>query len=139
MFQGCKSSVLARQNVRDLVTCVQCNKQWCIYSECALSNPENRELKSTLRKYSFYCGCMITPDASFLSGTVVTRLELTCSSPMEWAFYPRTKISLQKDISCYCIRKDVQADNELKKQFKTLLPFFYSAKKKARILLSEFH
>ena len=77
MCQGCKSSVLARQNVRDLVTCVQCNKQRCIYSECALSNPENRELKSTLRKYSFYCGCMITPDASFLSGTVVTRLELS--------------------------------------------------------------
>ena len=124
MCQGCKSSVLARQNVRDLVTCVQCNKQRCIYSECALSNPENRELKSTLRKYSFYCGCMITPDASFLSGTVVTRLELTCSSPMEWAFYP-----LQKDISCYCIRKDVQADNELKKQFKTLLLFLFCKEK----------
>ena len=26
MFQGCKSSVLVSQNVRDVVTCVQCNK-----------------------------------------------------------------------------------------------------------------
>ena len=131
MFQGCKSSVLVGQNVRDVVTCIQCNKQRCIYSEHALSNWENRELKSILHKYSFHCGCMITPDVSFLLGMVFTRLELTCSSPMELPFYANTKIYVQKDI-CYCIRKGVQEDKELKKQFKTILPLCLSCKEKGK-------
>ena len=41
---------------------------------------------------------MITPDVSFLSGTVFTILELTCSTPMEWAFYASIKIFVQKDM-----------------------------------------
>ena len=39
---------------------------------------------------------MFTPDVSFLSVKVFTRLELTCSSPMEWAFYASTKISYKR-------------------------------------------
>ena len=122
MFRGCKSSVPVSQNVWDVMTCVQCNKQQHIYSERALSNRDNRVLKYILHKYSFFCWCMITPDISCLSGTVFNRLELMCSSPMEWGFYAGTKISIQKDICCYCIRKDLQADKELKKQLKTVLP-----------------
>ena len=30
---GCKSSVLVGRNVRNVVTCAQCKKQRCIYSE----------------------------------------------------------------------------------------------------------
>ena len=75
---------------------------------------------------------MITPDVRFLLGTIFTRLELTCSSPMAWAFYASTKRSVQKDICCYCIRKDVQADKELKKQFKTVLPLCLSCKEKGK-------
>ena len=51
---------------------------------------------------------------------------------MEWAFYASTKISVQKDICCYCIRKDVQADKELKKQFKAVLPLCSSCKEEAK-------
>ena len=136
MFQGCKSSVLVGQNVRDVVTCIQCNKQRCIYSEHALSNWENRELKSILHKYSFHCGCMITPDVSFLLGMVFTRLELTCSSPMELPFYANTKIYVQKDI-CYCIRRASKKIKNWRSNSKPYCLCVYPAKKKARIRLSK--
>ena len=132
MFQGCKSSVLVSQNVRDVVTCVQCNKLRCIYSERALSNRENRKLKSILNKYSFYCRCMITPDVSFLSGTVFTRLGVG----VLWS----TKICIQK--GSYVVIASGRRSKQIKNWrsiSKSCCLCVYPAKKKARILLSEVH
>ena len=125
MFQGCKSSVLVSQNVRDVVTCVQCNKLRCIYSERALSNRENRKLKSILNKYCFYCRCMITPDVSFLSGTVFTRLGVGVLCKYK-------NMYTKGQLCCYCIREEVQADKELKKHFKIVLPLCLSRKEKGK-------
>ena len=46
--------------------------------------------------------------------------------------YASTNISIQKDIYCYSIRKDVQAGKELKKQFKTMLSLCLSCKEKGK-------
>ena len=126
MFQGCNSSVLVGQNIRDVVTCIQYSKQQCTFSEHALSNQENRELKSVLCKYSFCCGCMITPDVTFLS-----------------SFYQvRTYVFKSYGVGVLCKYKNIcttehmlllhqegcPSRHELKKEFKTVSPLRLSCK-----------
>ena len=65
---------------------------------------------------------MITPDVSSLSGTVFTRLEVTCNSPVEWAYYGTQMKGVKKDIRAYCVKDGTEIDAELKKCFKTVLP-----------------
>ena len=50
-IQGCKSSNLTAQNVRDVVKCSTCKKPRCIYATRALSNREMIELR---KKPFFY-------------------------------------------------------------------------------------
>ena len=57
-----------------------------------------------------------------LSGSVFTRLEMQCKTPIQWAYYSITKITSQKDLCCHCSKQGAQHDKELKKLFKTVLP-----------------
>ena len=81
-----------------------------------------REINTVIRKYDFVCGCLITPDISSLSGQVFTRLELSCQSPLEWAYYGATKTAVRKDACCHCGKVDATVDKELLKCYKTVLP-----------------
>ena len=118
--------------MRETVACNECRKPRCVYAERALTNREHRELKGIVRKYDFVCGCSITPDVSFLSGTVFTRLELSCQSPLEWPYFAATKVSVRKDICAYCCRKGVSPDAKTKKKFKTVLPICLPCKAMGR-------
>ena len=82
-IQGCKSTTLIAQN-------------FCIYAKSQLSNRETNELKKIIKNYHYVCGCIITPDSSFLIGAVFTRLELHCKSPIEAMCYGASKISNRK-------------------------------------------
>ena len=123
-FQGCTSQTLTAQNVRDTIVCSNCAKPRCVYMQKQLSEKDARELKSVKRRFgtSYICGCAIAPDDSGLLGKVFTRLELACSSPIEWAYYGTNKINVRKDRCTYCAKKGVTVDQELKKEFKTVLP-----------------
>ncbi|XP_066934136.1 uncharacterized protein [Clytia hemisphaerica] len=120
--QGCKSSMLTSQNVREIVKCKSCTKPRCIYSKANLSYSEQRELRKIIRSYDYVCGCLITPDVSFLAGKVFTRLEMHCQSPVEWSYYSASKVNTRQDLCCHCIKKDSKVDKEEKKLFKTVLP-----------------
>ncbi len=114
--------MLTGQNVRDVVTCKSCSKPRCVYSKGNLTNREQRELRKITRSYDYVCGCLITPDISFLSGTVFTRLEMHCKTPVEWSFYSANKINTRKDLCCHCTKKDSKVDVDEKKLYKTVLP-----------------
>ena len=81
-----------------------------------------RVKKNVIRKYDYVCGCLITPDGSMLSGSVFTRLEMHCKTPVEWVYYGAAKITAQKDLCRHCSKQGAQQDKELKKLFKTVLP-----------------
>ena len=121
-IQGCKSSALTAQNVRSTVSCRICKKLRCIYAVRVLTNRENNELKRVIRDFDYICGCLVTPDDSFLAGTVFTRLELHCGAPMEYMYYGATKITVRKDLCGHCGKPRATTDQELKRYFKTVLP-----------------
>ena len=119
-IQGCKSSVLTAQNVRSTVSCRICKKLRCIYAARVLTGRENNELKRVIQHFDYICGCLITHEDSFLAGTVFTRLELHCGSPME--YYGASKITVRKDLCAHCGKSRATTDQDLKKLFKTVLP-----------------
>ena len=57
-----------------------------------------------------------------LSGSVFPRLEMHCKTPIEWAYYGTTKITVPRDLCCHCSKQGSQQDKELKNLFKTVLP-----------------
>lgn len=63
---------------------------------------------------------MITPDVSHLSGSVFTRLELNCESPIEWAYY--NSALGRKDVCAHCGVRNALVDKDLIKEYKTVLP-----------------
>ena len=93
---------------------------------------QNRELKSVIRKYDYLCGCQITPDVSSLAGTVFTRLDITCDSPVEWSYYGATKVPVHKDMCAYCGVLGADTDQQLLKVFKTVLPLCSMCKSKGK-------
>ena len=114
--------MLTAQHVRDLVKCVECTKPRCIYSKQQLTDREKREVRRIMRSYDFHCGCMVTPNISFLSGVIFTRLELNCSSPIEWAYYGSSVRNAQKNLCSHCGKNSGSVDPELKKYYRTVLP-----------------
>ena len=65
---------------------------------------------------------MFTPEVSFLLVKVFARLELTCSSPIEWAFYASTNI---------CTKGFMLLLHQ-EERLKTVLPFCLSYKEKGK-------
>ena len=92
------------------------------YARRALTNREMNELRGTVAQYDFICGCTIGPGDSFLRGTLFTRLELSCGSPMEFMFYGAPRLNVQKDLCGHCAAPRATTDQELKKTYKTVLP-----------------
>ena len=131
-IQGCKSSTLTPQNVRDIINCSMCKKPRCIYANRTLTNREMNEVKRIIKKFDYICGCVISPDSSFLRGTIFSRLELHCKAPIEAMFYGAPKITKRKDMCAYCAKKECSPDKELKKRFKTVVPICDQCKAKGR-------
>ena len=71
---------------------------------------------------------MVTPQRS-LSREVFTRLELTCNSPIEWAYYGATTRTIRKGLCSNCGVKDGVINYELKKCCKTVLSIYEECKK----------
>ena len=111
-----------QQNVRNVVSSKSCTKPRCIYTNGNLNNREQRELKEILGSYVYVCGCLITLDVFFLSGIMLTRLEMHCKTPTEWACCSSTKTTTRKDLCCHCTKSWAKVDKEEKKLYKTIPP-----------------
>ena len=53
-----------------------------------------------------------------------TQLVMHCNTPIEWAYYTATKVSIKKDLCVYCAQPGGWAviDQDLKKICKSVLP-----------------
>ena len=65
---------------------------------------------------------MIAPEDPFLYGTLFTRLQLSCGSPMDLMFYGAPRLNVQKDLCGHCTAPRATTDQELKKTYPTALP-----------------
>ena len=108
--------------------CTNCEQARCIYSKQQLSDHQLRELHRIMRSYEYYCGCMIIPNASSLSGEAFTRLELICNFPIKWAYYGASIRTMRKILCSYCGVKDGAINQELRNARKLCYQYARSAR-----------
>ncbi|XP_053378441.1 uncharacterized protein LOC128548073 [Mercenaria mercenaria] len=120
-LQGVKNSVLTGQNVRKTVTCIECTKPRCVSAQKALNFRESRTLTRQLEKYDYTCGALIAPEGDVLHGKVFVRLQLSCSSPIELAYYATT-MNVRKDVCSFCAAENAQKDPALVLKYRVVLP-----------------
>jgi len=122
------SSIFTAQNAHALIDCIDCRKPRVIYSKTKLTDRQKMQLALLMSQYDYTCGSPATPPTHTLHGKVLTRLTLTCESTIEIPYYS-AEIG-RKDVCCYCASEGATVDDNLKKQFKTVLPLCASCVQK---------
>ena len=105
--QGCKTTLLNKQNVRDIIKCIRCSKPRCIYCPKKLDAREKRHLKRLLIYFGdcYECGCILVPEGSYFETSetkIYTRVQMCCTTPIETSFFTSPNISADKNICAYC-------------------------------------
>ncbi|XP_033753308.1 uncharacterized protein LOC117336780 [Pecten maximus] len=108
------------QTARSSVTCVECRKPRVVYSKLKFSGRQELQLAELMSEYIYTCGSPLTPPGHGLHGKALVRMTLTCANPIEVPFYSASLGRL--DLCYYCGGCDGEVDQELKKQYKTVLP-----------------
>lgn len=56
-----------------------------------------------------------------LQGTILVKLQLSCTSPIELSYYTSANVG-RKDLCCYCSKEGAEQDREASQQYRTVLP-----------------
>ena len=99
-----------------------------MHSKSKLTDRQKMQLALALSEYEYSCGAPATPPSHSLSGKVFMRLNLTCESIIELPYYSSS--IARTDLCCHCAAADTPVDQELKKQYKTVLPVCVQCAKK---------
>ena len=78
---------LVAQYVRAVIKCASCLKPRCIYSNCKFNDSVKKEVKSIIDDDTYICGGNFADDDSYLRHSAFVRRQLSCSEPMETAYY----------------------------------------------------
>ncbi|POG62294.1 hypothetical protein GLOIN_2v1785492 [Rhizophagus irregularis DAOM 181602=DAOM 197198] len=93
--------------IRDYVTCCDCEKWRCIFSDKALSQKEMQDFKQALDAYDYSCDAPLFSDDYYLIEVLFIYIKIFCDTPIEILYYSSQK-SGNFDICYYC-----GADNNL--------------------------
>ncbi|XP_052286545.1 uncharacterized protein LOC127882125 isoform X2 [Dreissena polymorpha] len=111
------TSLYTTQNARALVTCVECRKPRVIYCKQRLTERSRLSLAITLSELDFVCGSPITKPSSKLT---VSCRPCECATPVEIPYYGSALG--QTDVCAFCGSSGGEVDQDLKLNFKTVLP-----------------
>ena len=110
-----RKDLLVSTRVRTTVTCCECFKPRCVYSRYTLTSAQLEEISCLECETWYTCGSPLSPsdDPSF-----VVREGITCSSPVEFAYYSSKRF---KNVCAHC-GNECSVDTTLKDQYQTVLP-----------------
>ncbi|XP_041356082.1 uncharacterized protein LOC121373481 [Gigantopelta aegis] len=125
--QGCKNSVLVGQNVRQTVHCHECGKPRCVYSKSSFTSRDTRSFKRLIESHDYTCGSILTPDGHILQGKAFVRLQMCCTTPIEFAYFASSSI-VRKDVCCHCGSFGAERDKDLMQNYRVVLPVCINCK-----------
>jgi hypothetical protein len=114
--QMSNKSLFTAQNGKFLVECGECSKPRVIYSKNRLTDRQSLLVATSISESDFTCGSPLLETTT----TITTRLNITCGSPVELAYYS-AKLG-PEDICAHCAAPHAETNQALKKKFKTVLP-----------------
>ncbi|XP_046341796.2 uncharacterized protein LOC124122725 [Haliotis rufescens] len=129
--------ILTANKVRESVTCVECRKPRCVYSDTRLSCKDKTALIRMREGRSYTCGSPLFPPASPYFETLVVKESLRCSSTMETTYYASNTCSLPSVcFHCGIARSEDFADDsvihELQAMYSTVKPICRSCKQSGK-------
>ena len=102
--------------VRAAVTCGDCFKPRCVFSEAVLSQ-EEKDMLCELES-SYTCGSILFPPTSPYHSTIVTRANLSCRDRVEAQYYSATLIKF-KPVCSHCgLPEEALVEDELVRSLK---------------------
>ena len=121
------ASFCTTQNARSVVTCIECRKPRVLYAKQKLSQRHALTLAIALSEDDLYTcrSPLLAPDHPLVE-KVMLRKNLSCLSPIELPYYGASDIG-RKDLCTHCGNEGGEIDSNLKKQYKTVLPFIKHA------------
>lgn len=121
------STMCSVQNAR---SCIECRKPRVIYAKQKLSERENVLFAVALSEIENTCGAALLPPDMSLSKRAMLRANLSCAVPIEVHFYGSSFDNDlgNRDLCVYCSAEGSETDQELRKQYKTVLPMCQSCK-----------
>ena len=108
------------QNATAIVECVECRKPRVVYSHHKLTDRQLMSFTISISDYEYTCGSPLLPPTNSMYKKVMCRLNVTCNSHVELAYYGSGLGQL--DICSVCGGPEADTNIELKKQYKTVLP-----------------
>ena len=117
-------------NARAIVECVDCRKPRVVNAKsCTWLAKVKLDLALLLSENDYMCGAVVTPPGHPLHGKVFTRIEMTCESYIELAFYSTTNnIGNKPSLCCFCATDNTPRDPDLIRKYKTVLPICVQCK-----------
>ena len=120
-------SVLVSSKVGQVISCSQCSKPRCIYTNAKITNETQRvQIKRKVEENSYSCGEPLFPDGHSMRKIIIVRQELNCATNMEASYYSASIVLPL--VCCYCgsvsgspLYNGKEID-ELKKKFSKVRP-----------------
>ncbi|CAG8484104.1 13918_t:CDS:1 [Dentiscutata heterogama] len=115
--------ILVTEKIRDYISCENCRKRRCVYSNKSLTDDEQNDYQQALESYSYSCGAPIFPDDHYLKEVIFVRLQINCDSPIEILYYSSRKAG-NYPICYHCGNSDnlITPPQSLKEHFKQIYP-----------------
>ncbi|CAG8835775.1 36937_t:CDS:2, partial [Gigaspora margarita] len=86
-LESIPKNILIAKKIRDYISCENCQKCYCKYSNKALTNDKLYDYQQALESYSYFCGALIFSDDHYLCEVIFVHTQINCDSPIEILYY----------------------------------------------------
>ncbi|XP_019633426.1 PREDICTED: uncharacterized protein LOC109476848 [Branchiostoma belcheri] len=88
-----RRSLLVAGKVRMAISCALCLKPRCVYSQCKLKREEEGAVRRLKSSKVYTCGNNLFEEGGRYHDTIVARVAVNCTSPVEATYYSSTLVS----------------------------------------------
>lgn len=114
---------LTKNFAQTTIDCAECEKPRIVYYRANyITQKTLGALRETRERDDYCCGSFPVPIDDPSQNDIAVNLSLTCGDPIEKLYYSPEKRLGRLDLCAYCGEPECEADSELLKEYKTVLP-----------------
>jgi hypothetical protein len=115
------SGLYVNTKVRRFITCNECSKVRCLFSEKQLTEQDDLEVQHAIENWPYTCGSAIFPQEHSLFNKVFVREKIGCKTPMEFTYYSCRKSHPDRCYHCGSTEDLQNKPNLLMEAYKSVL------------------
>src|SRR2546423_5402932 len=116
------SGLFVNTKVRGFITCNECSKVRCLFSERQLTEQDELEIQHAIENWFYTCGSAIFSHEHDLFNKVFVREKIGCKTPMEFTYYSCRKVHPDRCYHCGSTDNLQIKPDLLMETYKSVLP-----------------